>query len=226
MTDHGQAPIRTAIVEDDTRYRSAVRATLDSEPPFRCVAEYERTAPFLNAVENSGLPWDLVLMDIHLPDGSGIDATRAIKKKFPEVPVVVVTVFDEPAMILSAICAGADGYLLKSTPLDEMIELLSGVMQGGSSLTPNVARTVLGLVREATPILATTTDATDRHLVLSDREQAVLKQLAHGLQCKQIAADLDISIHTVRTYVRRIYEKLHVATLPEAVAAAIRAGVM
>ena len=218
--------VRTVIVEDDRDYRSALRAILDHEPPFRCAAEYDLAAPVLRALDGPRPPWDLMLMDLHLPDGSGIDATRAIKRAIPDLPVVVVTVFDEPATILAAICAGADGYLLKSTPLEEMIELLSGVMHGGSSLTPDVARTVLALVREATLSPATPQSEPYLSLVLSERERDVLKDLARGLQCKQIAADLEISINTVRTYVRRIYEKLHVGTLPEAVAAAIRAGLM
>jgi DNA-binding NarL/FixJ family response regulator len=220
------SPVRTVLVEDDRVYRSALRQILDHQPPFRCAAEYDHAAQVLRALDRPRPPWDLVLMDLHLPDGSGIDATREIKQAVPDLPVVVVTVFDEPATILSAICAGADGYVLKSTPLDEMIDLLSGVLRGGSSVTPEVARTVLALVREATPSTAARSLESDLRLVLSQREQDVLREIARGQQAKQIAADLEISVHTVRTYVRRIYEKLHVATLPEAVAAAIRAGLV
>ena len=130
--------------------------------------------------------------------------------------------FDEPATILLAICAGADGYLLKSTPADELLDQLLAVTRGGSPLTPNVARTILDLVRSASSAQATRKPGP----ALSDREHEVLVDLARGLVCKQIAANRGISLHTVRTYIRRIYEKLQVGTIAEAVATAIRSGLV
>jgi DNA-binding NarL/FixJ family response regulator len=211
-------PIRIAVVEDDRWYRTTLRTLLESEPQFAFVAAYERGEALLAEID--GEPrWDLVLMDIDLPGISGIEATRRLKAEVPSVSVVNLTVFDEPATILQAICAGADGYLLKRTPADELVEQLLGVAAGGSPLTPGVARTVLQLLR-AGPAGGRT------ELPLSEREQDVLRDLARGLVCKQIADARGISIHTVRTYVRRIYEKLRVETLAEAVAVAVRSGLV
>jgi DNA-binding NarL/FixJ family response regulator len=174
----------------------------------------------LERSRGSGPTWDLVVMDIDLPDMSGIEATRHLKAAAPGVSVVNLTVFDEPATILQAICAGADGYLLKSTPAEELIEQLLGVTQGGSPLTPGVARTLLEMVR------ARPSQPKVPALGLSDREQEVLRDLARGLVCKQIADAHGLSVHTVRTYVRRIYEKLQVETIAEAVAVAARSGLL
>ncbi|MEQ1505046.1 MAG: response regulator transcription factor [Myxococcota bacterium] len=212
-------PIRTAIVEDDRRYRAALAALLEATPGFTLTAEHGAAGPLLAELGPDGAPWDLVIMDIHLPDTSGIEATRTLKRAAPAVTVVNLTVFDEPSTILAAICAGADGYLLKSTPFDEVLEALLAVTSGGSALTPAVARTVLSLVRQG-PAQAPIDHG------LSDRELDVLRDLARGQLCKQIAAERALSIHTVRTYVRRIYIKLQVGTLAEAVAAAYRAGLL
>ncbi|MEQ1572121.1 MAG: response regulator transcription factor [Myxococcota bacterium] len=220
MTEPLDGPIRTVVVEDDRRYRTALCSVLESTPEFALAAEFDAAGPMLEVARGARPPWDLVILDIHLPDQSGIAATRALKRAVPGLPVVNLTVFDEPSTILEAIHAGADGYLLKSTPLDDMLDGLIGVIRGGSALTPAVARTVLSLVRGASPQPKASAG------VLSDREQQVLRDLARGLQCKQIASDHGLSIHTVRTYVRRIYEKLQVGTLAEAVAAAIQSGIL
>jgi DNA-binding NarL/FixJ family response regulator len=216
-----EAPIRVVVVEDNAAYRSTLQALFESTPEFEFVAGFERAAPALARIEqhDGAPPWDLVVMDIDLPEMSGVEATRRVKSAVPGLSVVNLTVFDDSATILLAICAGSDGYLLKSTSADELLEQLLGVTRGGSPLTPNVARTILELVRSS-PHSATPAPA------LSEREQEVLRDLARGLVCKQIAADRGISLHTVRTYVRRIYEKLQVATIAEAVATAVRAGLV
>lgn len=209
-------PVRVVVVEDDRWYRSTLAALLAAEPRFALAAAFDAPADLLREAEQGPPAWDLVLMDIDLPGMSGIDATRRLKRLVPGLLVVNLTVFDEPATILQAICAGADGYLLKRTPADELLEQLDAVSRGGSPLTPGVARTVLELLR-ATP-------RAPEPLGLSEREQEVLRDLARGLVCKQIADARGISLHTVRTYVRRIYEKLRVDTIAEAVAVAVRSG--
>lgn len=216
--------VRVVVVEDDRWYRSTLRTLFESEPAFAFVAAFDSALAMLEQVEahrerGEGPPWDLVVMDIDLPQLNGIDATRQLRAAAPGISVVNLTVFDEPATILSAICAGADGYLLKSTPAGELVDQLLAVTSGGSPLTPGVARTLLELVR-AQPVQVVSPPKLV--LRLSEREQDVLKDLARGLQCKQIAAARGISLHTVRTYVRRIYEKLQVDTMAEAVAVAIR----
>ena len=216
-----EGPVRVVVVEDNPAYRSTLQALFESTPEFEFVAGFERAAPALARMEQRAdpPPWDLVVMDIDLPDISGVEATRRLKAVAPALSIVNLTVFDEPSTILLAICAGSDGYLLKSTPADELLDQLLSVTRGGSPLTPNVARTILELVRS-------TPHGPAPHAALSEREQEVLRDLARGLVCKQIAADRGISLHTVRTYVRRIYEKLQVATIAQAVATAIRAGLV
>jgi DNA-binding NarL/FixJ family response regulator len=221
------SPVRVVVVEDDRWYRTTLRTLFESEPAFAFVEAFHGPLPMLEQVEvhraaGRKPPWDLVVMDIDLPEMSGIDATRHLRAAAPGIPVVNLTVFDEPATILAAICAGADGYLLKSTPADALVDQLLAVTSGGSPLTPGVARTLVELVRGG-PARAARPKVP---LPLSDREQEVLEDLARGLQCKQIAAARGLSLHTVRTYVRRIYEKLRVDTMAEAVAVAVRSGLV
>jgi DNA-binding NarL/FixJ family response regulator len=222
MTMVGPSPVRVVVVEDDRRFRSTLQTLFESAPEFALVDAFESAVELLERIEHTREPppWDLVVMDIDLPDMSGIEATRRLKAVAPELPVVNLTVFDVPSTILQAIQAGADGYLLKSTPVDEVIEQLLAVTNGGSSLTPIVARTILELMRA--PKKVPVGDVP----VLSEREQETLSDMARGLGCKQIAAERNLSVHTVRTYVRRVYEKLQVGTSAEAVARAIRAGLV
>src|SRR4030095_16814022 len=144
-----EAPVRVVVVEDNPAYRSTLQALFESTPEFEFVAGFERAAPALARVEQNTdpPPWDLVVMDIDLPDISGVEATRRLKAVAPALSIVNLTVFDEPSTILLAICAGSDGYLLKSTPADELLDQLLAVTRGGSPLTPNVARTILELLR-------------------------------------------------------------------------------
>lgn len=226
--------IRLVVVEDNPQYRSALQTLFRTEPGFDLAGVFDHPPPMLRLAEEARYrgetpPWELTLMDIEMPEMDGLEATRRLKAIAPSMAVVHLTVFDEPATILSAICAGSDGYILKSTPLEEMVELLSAISAGGSPLTPNVARTVMAMMRGTASGVRPPEDprfgGRGLHLVLSRREQDVLRDLARGLIYKQIADDLGISIHTVRTYVRRIYEKLRVGTTAEAVAAAIRGGI-
>ncbi|MEQ1508355.1 MAG: response regulator transcription factor [Myxococcota bacterium] len=221
------APVRVVVVEDDRRYRASLQTLFEAEPAFALAGVFEDPIALLDLAEahrdrGERPPWDLVVMDIDLPQLSGIEAGRRLKAAVPGLALVHLTVFDEPATILAAICAGADGYLLKHTRPDELIEQLLAVTHGGSPLTPGVARTLLELVRSRELPAAKVAIP----LGLSDRELAVLQGLARGLVCKQIADAHGLSLHTVRTYVRRIYEKLQVATIAEAVAVATRSGLV
>lgn len=213
---------RIAIVEDDPKYRAGLAALLGAEPSFAVEDAFPAAIPLVERLERPGAapPWDLVIMDLGLPGLSGIEAIRRVKLRHPKLPIVAFTVFEEPATILDAICAGADGYLLKRTPADELVAQLSAVVGGGSPLTPGVARIVLEVVRrhEAEP----GAPERERRLAISGRERDVLRLLAEGMVHKQVADQLGISLETVRTYVRRIYEKLQVKTVAQAVSRAIR----
>ncbi|HEX6853607.1 MAG TPA: response regulator transcription factor [Candidatus Polarisedimenticolaceae bacterium] len=210
---------RIALLEDDPRYRAGLADLLSVEPGFEVVAVFDAVKPFLEAVREEEAPWDLVISDLGLPDGKGVDAIREVKRVAPTVTVVAVTVFEDPDTILEAICAGADGYLLKRTGAEEVVAQIRVVLAGGSPLTPAVAKTVVGLLRGPhAPVHA------PGELDLSEREREVLRLLAEGLLYKQVAAALELSVETVKTYVRRIYRKLQVQTVAQAVHRAMRRG--
>ena len=217
---------RVAIVEDNAHYRTGLHAVLSTEEDFAVAGVYASPAPLLDAAERavsarSGVPWDLVLMDIELPGMSGIEATRRLKRLCPDLPVVTLTVFDEPSTILEAICAGADGYLLKKTSMADLIGMIRVVLEGGSPLTPAVARTLVELTRRP-PRAPDSTGAPAARLDLSEREHELLRCLVNGLSYKQAADAMNVSIGTVRTYIRRLYGKLQVHSMAEAITRALR----
>ncbi len=211
-------PVRIAIVEDNPEYRAGLAALLGAEAGFEVVDVFAAAAPAIEAAER-GARWDLVLTDLGLPDRPGTDVIRQVKALHPALPVVALTVFEEPPRIVDAICAGADGYLLKRTEADELITQLRAVLAGGSPLTPGVARTVLDVLRRGD---ASPAEDAAAEIDLSPREREVLRLLAEGLVVKQAADRLGISLETARTYVRRIYEKLQVRTVAHAVSRAVR----
>jgi DNA-binding NarL/FixJ family response regulator len=213
--------LRVTVVEDDDHYRGSLEILLALEPGFELAGSHAEASSLVTHVTclplGAPVPWDLTLMDIDLPGMSGIDATRAIKAARPDTKVVMLTAFEDPGKILAAIRAGADGYLLKRAGVTEVIEQLRVVAGGGAPMTPGIARSVLDLLREGpAPKKA------PPGFELSERERSVLAALVRGLAYKQAAAELDVSIDTVRTYIRRIYTKLQVHSATEAVARALR----
>jgi len=213
-------PLRVAAVEDNGRYRASLETLLSHASGFTLVGAFDSANPALVALAESVLPWDLMLMDLELPGMSGIEAIRRVKAVSPRTAIVVLTVFEDPGTVLEAICAGADGYLLKRTPAEQLLAELRSIVEGHSPLSSAVARTVLEFVRQAGP--AATQQAQPSRLDLSDREQEVLRCLVDGLGYKQSAERLDVSLDTIRTYIRRIYGKLQVHSVAEAVSRAVR----
>lgn len=210
--------LNVAVVEDDTRYREGLRALFSHARGFAlagCFAD----APAALAALGRGPAWDAALMDVELPGMRGIEATREIRQRSPGTRVVMLTVFEEPATILEAICAGADGYLLKKTPPEELLEQLRVIAAGGGALTAGVARTVLELLRQHGPAPGTPGIPDPG---LSPRELDVLRGLVRGLAYKQVAGELGVSLDTVRTHIRGIYRKLQVHSVAEAVSRALR----
>src|ERR1051326_75741 len=196
-------------------------------PDFAVVASYGSALTAVTEVEKQlrwgqEVDWNIALMDLELPGLNGIDATRRLKSMLPNLSIVMLTVVEEPSVILEAITAGADGYLLKKTSAAEILSQLRMISLGGSPLTSGVARTVLSLLRENKKFPATSLSGAPTRLDLTDREQEVLQELVRGLSYKQIADHLGISIETVRTYIRAIYRKLQVHSVAEAVARGIR----
>ena len=218
--------IRVTTVEDNGRYRASLEALLRLAPDMELSGSFAAPAAALAAAgggEAAGR-WDVVLMDLELPEMTGIEATRRLKCLLPDTPVVVLTVFEQPHRILEAICAGADGYLTKDTPPDELLAQIRAVAQGGSPLTSGVARIVLDLLRRVDT--GTRASPGDADAGLTRREQDVLRSLVAGNAYKQVAAELGISIDTVRTHIRHIYRKLQVHSVAEAATKALRAGLV
>ena len=203
------------IIEDHELLRESLREVVEETAATRVIT-FESCEAALNA-ESDAVP-DALILDIGLPGMSGLDGIRAFKERFPELEILMFTVHDEPERIFEAVCAGASGYLLKSEPLDRIASAVEEVLRGGSPMTPEVARLMLERFNRL--------GATTSSIELSDRECDVLRAMVDGLAKKEIADRLEISVHTVDTYTRRIYKKLHVNTLGGAVAKALREGLV
>lgn len=214
--------LAVCFFEDDPRYRASLELVLKHTPGVRCVASFPTLASGLAEARRRAGDWDLVLMDLHLPDGSGIEGVKALKALRPGLPVVVLTVFEDPRTVLRAICAGADGYLLKRATAAELVAALKAVAAGGSPLTPAVAASLLEVVRQ-TSVPSTPPPS---RLDLTERERDVLRSLAAGNAYKQVADDLGVSLDTVRSHVRALYRKLQVHSVAEAVGRALREGLV
>jgi DNA-binding NarL/FixJ family response regulator len=157
---------------------------------------------------------EVVIMDIEIPPQNGIEAVRTIRKVNENIPIIMFTVFEDNAKIFDSICAGANGYLLKKTDPEKLIQSIEEVKLGGAPMSPSIARKVLEKLQNVSQPLTTNYE-------LTQREKEILKLLTKGLSYKMIAAECGISFETVRTHIKNIYSKLHVASMTEAVAKAI-----
>src|SRR5512137_1577689 len=201
--------VTVSIVEDDTQARKILAGWIGRAPGFRLAGEWGDAESALKLLPQDKP--DVVLMDINLPGMSGVDAVKRLKPLLPDTQFVMLTVYEDADHIYNALAAGATGYLLKQTPREELLSALGDVHRGGSPMTSNIARKVVQCFRH-TPARAPQTEA------LSPREQEVLELLARGYLYKEIAEQLNISVPTVNTYIRRMYEKLHVRSRAQAVA--------
>jgi DNA-binding NarL/FixJ family response regulator len=203
------AEIAVSLVEDDALVRGALARLIGRSDGFRCASQHASAEEAL--AELPTVRPDVVLMDINLPGMSGVECVVKLKECLPATQVVMLTVYEDTDVIFSALMAGATGYLLKQTPPDDLLAGIRDVHSGGSPMSSHIARKVVKLFHSG-PAPAQNPDA------LSPRERAVLDLLTKGYHYKEISATLNISYHTVNTYIRRIYEKLHVHTRTEAVA--------
>lgn len=200
------------IYEDNSRLSESLKLLISSEENFDVLAVFNHCD---DAVEQVSIynP-DLIIMDINMPGIGGIEGVRMIKSQFPEVKILMYTVFDNDDKIYDAICAGADGYLLKNTVPTQLISALEDLMQGGAPMSPFVAQRVFQHFRE------NNIQTEDFHL--SNREKEILSMLVAGNSYKMIAAGKDITIDTVKKHLQNIYHKLHVSCGTEAVAKALQ----
>jgi DNA-binding NarL/FixJ family response regulator len=201
--------IAVCIVEDDAQARKILARWIARAPGFRLAGEWGDAETALRLLPEKKP--QVVLMDINLPGMSGVEAVRRLKLLLPETQFVMLTVYEDADHIYDAMSAGATGYLLKQTPREELLAALEDVHRGGSPMTSNIARKVVQSFRP-------NGRAVPEGEQLSPREQEVLDLLARGYLYKEIAERLNISVPTVNTYVRRMYEKLHVRSRAQAVA--------
>ena len=201
--------IKIAIVEDNNTLRSSLESLFNRTEGMRCVASLNN---LLNVISEVGAANpEIILMDIGLPNISGIEGVRTVKTHFPNILVMMFTVFDDDEKIFDAIRAGASGYLLKKTPPAEIIQAIRDLYQGGAPMTSSIARRVIQSFQAAP-----STIVEDYRLTV--RENEILYSLVEGLSYKKIADKHFVSISTIRTHICNIYNKLHVNSKAEAVA--------
>jgi DNA-binding NarL/FixJ family response regulator len=208
--------LRIAIFDDNKNIRESISLLLATVPQFEVVGSFCHVLDCIDDVKDSKP--DIVLMDIEMPGMTGIEAVSKIKKEFPHIQVLMQTVFEDDDRVFDSICAGASGYILKNFLNTKLVDSINELQYGGSPMSPSIARKVLNKMQSVSTIIKPE-EAPDYHLTA--REKEVLSCLVNGLSYKMIAADLTISYETVRSHVKKIYEKLHVASLTEVVAKAI-----
>ncbi len=200
-------PITVAIVEDDADICEDLVQIIEAAPDFACICACRNAETALRKIPKN--PPDIVIMDIQLPDASGIECTAKLKRLLPDTQIMMHTVFDDTERILKALKAGATGYLLKGTVPAELISALREIKNEGGPMSSKVARKVMGSLHRSA-------SGNDRLRVLTDREEDVLKLLAEGFLSKEIAARLAINVQTVNYHLKQIYQKLDVRSRTEA----------
>lgn len=211
--------IRVTIFEDNKLVRDALQAILSGTPGYTCCGAFADGNRWELDMKRSEP--DVVLMDIEMPGLNGIEITQQICQKFPDAKILIQTVFNDSEKIFQALCAGASGYILKNDPPHKYLEAIKEVYDGGAPMSSTVAKKMLGFFSNRNVILVTPS-STDYQL--SDREKELLKLMVEGHDYKTIAEKAFISYETVRTHVKHIYKKLHVASRSEAVMKAVQHG--
>jgi len=199
--------ITVAIVEDVPEVRRGLVSLVGAAPGFLCAGEYGDAESALAAFARQRP--DVVLMDIGLPGISGIEAARRIRESHPTVQVMMLTVYEDESRIFESLRAGATGYVLKTMPADRLLEAIASVKAGGSPMSSSIARRVVGFFHHSGR-------ATDPAADLTGREREILDLLVEGFRYREIGERLGISLDTVRTHIRHIYEKMQVRSRTEA----------
>lgn len=226
--------IHVALVEDDVHFQHAITAAIKASDDMKLVSMAGTHAEGMRALQRA--PADVLLVDLGLPDGSGIDVIRAANVQWPTCAVMVCTTFGDEAHVLRSIEAGASGYLLKDGEPASMLDEIRTLHGGGSPISPLIARQILTRFRDqgslantpAAPVTRRKTDADagDESQSLSSRELEVLGLITKGFTADEIARLMQISVHTVQTYVRRVYGKLKVSSKAEAIYEAHHQGLV
>ncbi|MCU1441775.1 MAG: DNA-binding response regulator, NarL/FixJ family, contains and domain [Rhodoglobus sp.] len=212
--------IRIAIFDDNKNIRNSIILLLNTDPAFEVVGNFSTAQ---HCVENvlTSRP-DLVLMDLEMPGVNGIEAVKLLTKEFPHIQILIQTVFEDDERVFDSICAGASGYILKNQLNSSLIDAIKNLQTGGSPMSPSIARRVLNMLQQSYQGKRQPSEEYN----LTPREKEVLSAVVKGLSYKMIAHELNISYETVRSHIKKIYEKLHVASLTEVVAKAINQNIV
>lgn len=210
--------IHVAIVEDDRSLREGLGLLINATPGYRCPQTYGSVEEALRGIEAESLP-EILLLDIHLPGILGSDGVKLFREKFPSMQVLMLTVYAEQDKVFESICNGACGYLLKKTPPAKLLEAIREAHEGGAPMSPEIARKVVTLFQS-------TRQPEKIEEQLTPQEVNLLQLLSDGHSYQSAAGQLNISINTVRNYIRSIYDKLHVHSKNEAVGKALRSGII
>lgn len=210
--------IRVAIFEDNRSLLDSLAAMIGGTPGFDCVGAFPNCNNLLKNI--SQLKPNVVLMDIEMPGINGIEAVGMIKEDFPEIKILMETIFDDDEKIFNSICAGAEGYILKHTAPAGILDAIQEIHDGGAPMTPSIANRVLKMVKNRPDT------SLKESFDLTDREKEILTCLVKGMSYKMVADTCFISIETVNVHIKNIYRKLQVHSKSEAVAKAIRGRIV
>ncbi len=219
MTLKNNQPLRIIIFDDNNNVRDSIALLLSTTDNMQLVASFENCKNLIADVENARP--DVVLMDIDMPLLNGIDAVKLLRTKFTDLPVMMLTGFEDDEKVFASLCAGANGYILKNSNIDSLIQYINEVYSGGAPMTPVIARKVLNQFTKLQPA-----QLKNEEYNLSNREKDVLQLLVKGKSYKIIADELNISYETVHSHIRKIYQKLHVNSVGEAVSKTISGNLL
>jgi DNA-binding NarL/FixJ family response regulator len=211
--------INVVVVEDNDTIRDGLKILIDGTVGYHCLAVYNKCELMLKNLKK--LNPDVILMDIGLPGMNGIEGIKKAKEILPELTILVLTVYEENDLIFDALCAGACGYLVKKTPPSKLLEAIQEAYKGGAPMSSHIARKVIDFFQQKNKV-----SPKGSQQILTPREREILSGLVEGNSFKVIADTLFISIETVRFHFRNIYKKLHVHSQSEAVAKAIKEGLI
>lgn len=207
--------VRVGIIEDLRDIRDGLGALLDGTEGFKCVGKFTSVEDALRNISRE-VP-DVLLSDIGLPGMSGIEGVAILKERYPDLIIMMLSVYNDNERIFDALCAGASGYLLKKTPPARLIDSLNEALAGGAPMSPEIARKVVTLFRDFRPPARVDYD-------LTPHEERILKMLVDGHTKKTAAAEIGVTTNTISFHLKRVYEKLQVHSKSEAVAKALRNG--
>lgn len=211
--------IKVSIVDDNMTVRDGLSLLINGTSGYKCLETYSSCESMLNHVEKA-VP-HVLLMDIELPGISGIEGIKRLKSKFPDIQIVILTVYEENDLILEGLCAGASGYLVKTIQPAKLLDAIKEAYEGGSPMSSQIARKVVTILQEQKLLTSETPDEG-----LKERERDILLKLAKGNTYEAIATELFISPSTVKYHLRKIYQKLQTNSKSEAIAKALRKGLI